>query len=330
MFARLKPLLKLMEPLAKILQFFGTPALGIAVVAFIFVKINDLWGYYPYNIENPVDKESCTCDCWDGFYRSKYPRTSHDSEYKIFYFNYEKRFLPVIYLVLLTIKISDVILAKLSTLLFEDLKLKIKNISAARRSTCQLGSLRILSAFNALCALASHWYAAWVCINYLNEFDDRMIRSQVFFMITEFIPMYIYYKTMNRFEPDEDKPSEPTTKNEVSLEHLLPIACISCLHLYLALNEQVLWGLFLSTHRHNLIRDIVLVSADIYGLVFFVVYFLKIKIAQLRSTIYQILDLKERNHSHRPRVSIAILTSIWIAFILLAYQFYNFYCNFTL
>ena len=72
--------------LIEIFKFFILPALIISLVGFIFVKINDYLGYNQENLAHyaQLQKTNCKCDCWDGFMRAKYPRTSHGTEYKLF------------------------------------------------------------------------------------------------------------------------------------------------------------------------------------------------------------------------------------------------------
>lgn len=319
---------KILASLLSVASFFAIPALGTAVVAFFFVKINDLLGYHHDNIVNPVNKNACSCQCWDGFYRSKYPRTSHDTEYKVFYFNYERKFLAIIYLILIGIKISDKILAKLFRLAFDDIKcLSRKYQRTQARGPSDACSLRAFSAINILFALASNVYAVWACVNYLNESDDRMLSSQLFFMVTEFIPTYVYYQTLNRYSLGE---SGQNVKNHVTIDHLAPIVCISALHLYIAISEEVLWGLVYSSHRANLVRDIVLVFSDIFGLVFSIFYLLRMRIVSSR--LFSSRANSEKMHLYHNTdnldMSLRSLLTLWLVVAVFLYQYYKLFCRF--
>ncbi|CAF3617896.1 unnamed protein product, partial [Rotaria sp. Silwood2] len=57
------------------------------IISIGLVTSTQISGYHLQNVYFSVDKNSCTCDCWDGFFRGKYGRGG----YKIFYFNYEKQ-----------------------------------------------------------------------------------------------------------------------------------------------------------------------------------------------------------------------------------------------
>ena len=319
------------KPLASlygVTSFFIIPAVGTIVVAFFFVKINDLLGYHRDNIRNPVNKNSCSCQCWDGFYRSKYPRTSHGTEYKIFYFNYERKFVAIIYLVLIGIKVSDRILSKLFGLIFEDIKHFWNRYSNDRaKSQPSAFSLRPFSAINILFALASNIYAVWACVNYINESDDRMINSQLFFMATEFIPTYVYYQTLNRYTSNQKD-----VKNRVTIDHLVPIVCISALHLYIAVSEEVLWGLVLSSHRANLIRDIVLVFSDIFGLIFAIYYISRMRAVDSKSSGRRVVDFKKPfdPNSENLNMPLKTLVLLWLITAFLLYQYYKLFCVFGL
>ena len=106
--------------------------------------------------------------------------------------------------------------------------------------------------------LISHWHTAWGFINYLNEFDERKNLFRAFFMFSEFIPMYVYYKTINRFESFDGKPGNSMTKNPVNLDHILLVICVSILHLFFALQEEVLLEVVRPTDLDNFARFLVL------------------------------------------------------------------------
>lgn len=154
-----------------------------------------------YNLETmyfPVDKNTCTCDCWDGFFRGSYPR----GHYKMFYFNYEKQ---VIVLLCILIFYSELLRRYLFKIIFD-----------------RKFILLIL-----IPSIYSNFYGIWSIINYINDQDYyRMFKSQIYFSLTELIATYILYQcliTKSIFK--------------ISSKLIYSLSIISFLHIILAFGE---------------------------------------------------------------------------------------------
>ncbi|CAF1082052.1 unnamed protein product [Rotaria magnacalcarata] len=124
-----------------------------------------------YNLETmyyPVSKETCTCDCWDGYFRGRFPR----GHYKIFYFNYEQ---SIIILLCILLFYGELLRKFLFKIIFN-------------REFILL--LLIPSVY-------SNFYGVWSIINYINDQDyDRMLKSQSYFSLTELIATFIFYQCL--------------------------------------------------------------------------------------------------------------------------------------
>ncbi|CAF4461540.1 unnamed protein product, partial [Rotaria magnacalcarata] len=124
-----------------------------------------------YNLETmyyPVSKETCTCDCWDGYFRGRFPR----GHYKIFYFNYEQ---SIIILLCILLFYGELLRKFLFKIIFD-------------REFILL--LLIPSVY-------SNFYGVWSIINYINDQDyDRMLKSQSYFSLTELIATFIFYQCL--------------------------------------------------------------------------------------------------------------------------------------
>jgi hypothetical protein len=291
--------------LIEIFKFLILPALIISLVGFIFVKVTDLLGYNQENLAHyaQIKKTNCKCDCWDGFMRAKYPRTSHGTEYKLFYFNYEQNLLHVIYWLVLTCELTRKISSRSIELIKRNLMfyLNNKNESSLRKS-----SLFILVFLN--------WnliYAAWSIVNYLNEQDYRMYNSQIFFFLTELIAAYCYFDTLDKSTPSSN------TSNQVKFSHLYAIVSISLLHLSLAFSEEILWGLFSTRHRHQLLRDFTIVSSDLFGLFYSIYHAIHI-LKRLETNSYRNLFYFYKNFEIK----------FWILFICVSFVIYKKFCSF--
>ena len=300
--------------LIEIFKYLILPGLIISLVGFIYVKATNGIGYNQENLAHyaQLQKTNCKCDCWDGFMRAKYPRTSHGTEYKLFYFNYERNFLYVIYWLVLTCELTRKISRRSIELIKKDLifYLTNKNESSLRKS-----SFFILVFLN--------WnliYAASAIMNYLNEQDYRMLNSQIFFYLTELIAAYCYFDTLDKSTSTSS--SNTNYNNQVKFSHLYAIASISLLHLSLAFSEEILWGLFSSRHRGVLLRDFTIVSSDLFGLLFSIYHAIQIlkQKQKLETNSYRNLFYFYKNSEIK----------FWILFILVSFVIYKKYCSFVL
>jgi len=159
-------------------------------------------------------------------------------------------------------------------------------------------------------------------VNYLNEQDYRMLNSQVFFYLTEIIAAFCYFDTLEKSTSTSS--SNTNGNNQVKISHLYAIVSISLLHLSLAFSEEILWGLFSSRHRHQLLRDFTIVSSDLFGLCFSIYHAIqKLKRQQkqnkkLETNSYRNLFYFYKNSEIK----------FWILFILVSFVIYKKCCSF--
>jgi len=93
-----------------------------------------------------------------------------------------------------------------------------------------------------------------------------MLRSQIFFSLTELIPSYLYYEYLNRFDLNNQESYKPITLSAVYL-----VLSSSLLHVYIGLFERLSWGFFtdkFNDANRNKLRDFCLVLNDVCGILF--------------------------------------------------------------
>ena len=296
-------------------------------------------GYNQFSLDNPVDKRSCDCSCWDGFYRGIHGR---GSGYKAFYFNYDPHWVFILLLFLLFSYLLFQIMAKtVQLLIYESTWILIKVIEWLFKrqvsffSTTEIDTryltyqnenesnqvfiennlkipilkthylrLRVF-VFASICvSIYSNYYGIWSFINYLNDRDYRMIRSQFFYALTEIVPTFIYFKTLDRYVTIKlVEYNESFTKivklkyvfkhHPIDLSYIWPLLNISILHILLALPEGMFTGYFkksvekeinLQMTRARNFRDLALMTTDFIGITisFFVILkeFLRIRMKE--------------------------------------------------
>lgn len=150
-----------------VLYFLSTVAAGL-VISIGLVTSTQVSGYHLQNVYFPVAKNSCTCDCWDGFFRGVYSRGG----YKFFYFNYEK---PTIIILCILIFYCEIL----------------------RQTLLNIFLKRQINLFLLIPSIYANFYGIWSIINYINDRDyDRMLKSQAYFSITELIASYTFYQCL--------------------------------------------------------------------------------------------------------------------------------------
>jgi hypothetical protein len=295
----------------KIITFTLSTLLTVLVISIGLVISTELTGYNEYNINNPVDKKSCKCSCWDGFYRGVHGRESHDTLYKAFYFNYDKQLIAILFGFLFYAQCLKEILVKL-------IKSFIQIFYSNEYSS---KNIRFGVLINLIISAYSNFYGIWIILNYLNDRDYRMIRSQMFFSLTELIPSYLFFQYLNKFDLDT-KAFKP-----VSLSIVYPILFISCLHIYLASFEKILWGFFTSNHgdaNRNKLRDILLILNDISAILFSIHSLCKTNrgyVSQSLTSVSSVKNLKI-GHGHLHYIK------YWFIITIILYIFYYLFCSF--
>lgn len=212
--------------------------LGVLLAPLIPVAVLCL-GIYVTSVEagegKAVDRDSCTCDCWDGRFKGRHGAGG----YKSVYFNLEA---------------ATVLLCAWSFVWVNALGVAMQRILLLFRA----GRLSYQALVPALLSFYPLFYGAWATWNYINDRFYTMLPSQLFFQLTELLPAYLIYQLLDRSNYKDLQPLGP----------LLGLA-VSCVHISLALKERVLWGLFIpGVHTVNA-RDVMLVAGDMSCLVFF-------------------------------------------------------------
>ena len=166
---------------------------------------------------------------------------------------------------------------------------------------------------NLIAVIYSNYYGIWSLINYLNDRDNRMMNSQLFFSITELVPSIIYFKRVKKYSSCNQYSSKVKSTNNSSLLEVYMILFVSLVHIFLAIGEKILWGfiLFDVEASRNLIRDFNLIISDLLGVLFYV------------RTLYY--DLKEHQFSYKKHFHFFKYGAI-ISF--LSYIFYKKFCKF--
>ena len=297
--------------LNNITLFAFTSLLTALIISFSLIISTKISGYNQEALNNPVNPKTCTCDCWDGFFRGIHGKVSTGGFYKMFYFNFNPITIVILFIFLTYAQLLKEVLTKIVKLLFHDCKQSrfLKSFSKTDKFLC----LRYGFLINLLIAIYSNYYGIWNIINYLNDQDYRMIKSQLFFSISELIPGYLYFKCLNRFDLNSGN------HNKITLQIVYPILVISILHIYLAICEQILWGFFTSNvveASRNKLRDILLIINDVSGILLSIFYIIKIK----KENMISKNNLSQYGHLY--------YLKHWIFIFIFFYIFYKKYCTF--
>jgi hypothetical protein len=197
------------------------------VISIGLVTSTQVSGYHLENVYFLVDKENCKCDCWDGFFRGIYSRGG----YKLFYFNYEEK---IIFILCILLFYSELLRRTLLNMILKK----------------QFILLLIIP------SIYSNFYGVWAIINYINDHDyNRMLKSQIYFSVTELIASYIFYQCL-----------VIKNKMEIPPSVIYLLCTISFLHIILAFGE-------LSIERMG--RNIMLVLSDLISLSWIIIMFVK-------------------------------------------------------
>ncbi|CAF0809467.1 unnamed protein product [Brachionus calyciflorus] len=278
----------------EIVKFSLSSVVATIIISTSLVVSTQISGYNEINLKNPLDKSTCKCDCWDGFYRGIFPKMSNGTEYKVFYFNYDRQIVLIIFLFLTYGELLRKCVVKI-----------LKSVQSYK-----ILKIRWFLLVNLIVSIYSNYYGAWCLINYLNDRDYRMINSQIFFSLSELVISYIYFKKLNRLSKNKNF-------NSISLNEACLILSLCFLHIYLAIGEKILWGFFVTdpSANRNKIRDINLIIGDILGII--LGYLLLMKFYQKKGT--------RAPSQYEFRKSFKLFSAL----ILVLYCFYKFLCDFS-
>ena len=209
-----------------LLYILSTIATGL-VISIALVTSTQIAGYHLHNVYFPVNKASCTCDCWDGFFRGIYYRGG----YKLFYFNYEK---PVIAVLCLLLFYGDLLRQTLLNMFLQHRLIFVLLIPM----------------------IYSNFYGTWSLINYINDQDyHRMLKSQIYFSVTELIANYLFYQCIII-----------KNKNETPPWFIYLLCTISSIHIFLACGEL---------NINQFARNLAIISSDLISLIWITTMLIK-------------------------------------------------------
>lgn len=207
------------------LLYFLSILVATLIISMGLVISTQVSGYHLQNVYFSVNKQECTCDCWDGFFRGIHSRGG----YKLFYFNYEFSIIIILFLLLFY---TDLLRQILINMLFH----------------------RQLILF--IPSIYSNFYGIWSIINYLNDRDyHRMLKSQIYFSVTELIAGYIFYQWLLK-----------SNEKELPKWSIYLLGIISFLHIFLAFGEL---------NFDRLGRNFILILSDLIHLVWIGILFTK-------------------------------------------------------
>ncbi|KAI8501793.1 PREDICTED: uncharacterized protein LOC109477293 [Branchiostoma belcheri] len=212
--------------------------LGFASSAFFLVFVN----YLHFGVvlktwspqKPPVDRESCTCPCWDTIFKGTYQMGI--SGYKHMYFNITPQALKMWTLTVVTI-----------LMVHECICYIIRIFLNSKIRTSML--LLLVSVVH------SHYYSWWVLWGYYNDDFYAQWPHQMFFTLTELMSTVLVL-----WQLDEATPLSPRLT--------LVIADIALLHILAGgIDQFVLNVIFGLGERHQVLRDLAFMSSDIIYLI---------------------------------------------------------------
>lgn len=186
----------------KIILFFLSTIAACLAIAFLQVLSTNITGYNDFNLRNnTVNKTTCKCDCWDAFYRGKFPRESNHTFYKKFYFNYDQHIIYIIFVFVLYAELLKLLLSKLLKIVLNDVKVMpyMFSFSQAKPIT-QTRCLRLGVLFIMVFEIYTNYYLAWHIINFINDEDYRSLRTTIFSALTELMTTYVYFQCLDRYD----------------------------------------------------------------------------------------------------------------------------------
>ncbi|KAK3592783.1 hypothetical protein CHS0354_003225 [Potamilus streckersoni] len=187
-----------------------TAFLVILLLPYIHIGILHLKFWVP---DKPaVDKEHCKCDCFDTVYKGSYENPGN-VKYKHMYFNTTQQTFKIWLLTLSFILVF-----------FECLK-HLLSLWLHSRLRWTMFALFISDIF-------PHYYSWWMSFNYYNDDYYEQFYHQLFFSATELIATVFVVKLCD-------------SNVKVTLEKVVPIVSISCIHLFVGGLDQFVAQLLL-------------------------------------------------------------------------------------
>ncbi|EFN78460.1 uncharacterized protein LOC105188702 [Harpegnathos saltator] len=186
--------------------------------------------YFWQEYSRVVDKEYCSCSCWDTVFKGSYE--SGIASYKHMYFNATQN----------TLKIWMAIV--IGVIVFYETVKYLTWLAIQQRLRYSMMLLFSTTVF-------SHYYTWWVYINYWNDEFYSQWYHQMFFSVTELISTFWVLHLAD-------------SKNPVTRRKAFTIVAIAILHILAASWDQFFQNVVRGEgYAHQVVRDLMLMIPDI-------------------------------------------------------------------
>ncbi|CAH1776531.1 unnamed protein product [Owenia fusiformis] len=214
------------------IRLIAEHSIGFLVILLIptihFGLVQRLWV-----IKSPVDREKCTCDCWDTVFKGSYEGTKENYKpgYKHIYINVTVNTFLIWAISLLVLIWTYQIVRHVTRLIFN-------------------GNLRIPMIIVVCGAIYPHYYSWWNFCNYLNDDFYEQWNHQMFFSLTELAGtlMALYMSDL---------------RSECQPRLLTGMISIAMAHIFISASDQFLVNLFIGAEQFKRSRDIGFLVGDI-------------------------------------------------------------------
>ncbi|XP_012276182.1 uncharacterized protein LOC105697439 [Orussus abietinus] len=190
--------------------------------------------YFWKDFSRDVDKQYCTCSCWDTVFKGSYE--SGVASYKHMYFNATNNTLKIWFTIVVGVIVFYETVKYLSHL--------------ALQNRLRFGMLVLFST-----AVFSHYYSWWVYINYWNDDFYSQWYHQLFFSVTELISTALVVHLADR-------------KHSITHRKAFGIAAIAILHILAGGWDQFVTNVVRGEgYAHQVVRDLGFMIPDILHVV---------------------------------------------------------------
>uniref|UniRef100_T1J3S7 Uncharacterized protein n=1 Tax=Strigamia maritima TaxID=126957 RepID=T1J3S7_STRMM len=221
-----------LKPASKYYDYETTLSFGIATTIFLLIPyihfdiIYSLWSEYT----RPVNKTTCTCNCWDSTFKSNYEAGT--PRYKHVYFNITSNSLKMWAVTILAI-----------LLFYETI-----------RKTCHLMSERRLRRSMLVLFVASiypHYYSWWSFFNFWNDEYQHQWSHQLLFSITECVSTYFVVHLLD-------------LKESTTPWKLMVVLSVATAHCLTSLRDQFGYNVIRGEGElHQVLRDVGFMLPDL-------------------------------------------------------------------
>ncbi|CAK9804095.1 hypothetical protein ANTRET_LOCUS6897 [Anthophora retusa] len=186
--------------------------------------------YFWQEYSRDVDKQYCSCSCWDTVFKGSYE--SGIASYKHMYFNATSNTLKIWMTIVIGVIIFYEVVKHLTWLAFQN-------------------RLRLSMIILFTTAIFSHYYTWWVYMNYWNDEFYSQWYHQLFFSVTELISTFLVVHLAD-------------SKNSITHRKAFGIAAIAILHIVAGGWDQFIANVVRGEgYAHQVVRDLGFMIPDI-------------------------------------------------------------------